>query len=71
MGTIPEQPIDNDLLAHPETIVIFPLCWQACLFGSPRKFDKSCDVADPQQLASLRADQKRLCQRFVIAPREF
>jgi hypothetical protein len=71
MGTIPEQPIDNDLLAHPETIVIFPLCWQACLFGSPRKFDKSCDVADPQQLASLRADQKRLCQRFVIAARDF
>ena len=71
MAAIPERPIDNDLLAHPETIVIFPLCWQACLFGSPRKFDKPCDVADPQQLASLRADQKRLGQRFVIAPREF
>lgn len=71
MGTIPDQPVDNHLLEHPETIVIFPLCWQACLFGSSRKFDKSCDVADPQQLASLRADQKRLGQRFVIAPREF
>ena len=71
MGTIPEQPIDSELLAHPETVVIFPLCWQACLFGSPLKFDKSYDLAHPQQLISLRTDQKRLAHRFVIASREF
>jgi hypothetical protein len=70
-GTISEQPIDNELLAHPETVVIFPLCWQACLFGSPLKFDKSYDLAHPQQLMSLRADQKRLGHRLVIAPRGF
>src|ERR1700722_1926272 len=23
-----------DALAHPETLLVFPLCWQACLFGS-------------------------------------
>ena len=71
MGTIPEQTIDNELLAHPETVVIFPLCWQACLFGSALKFDKSYDLAHPQQLISLRTDQKRLVHRFVIAPRNF
>ena len=71
MGTIPEQAIGDELLAHPETVVIFPLCWQACLFGSPLKFDKPYDHAHPQQLISLRADQKRLAHRFVIAPHEF
>lgn len=71
MGTLPEQVIDNELLAHPETVVIFPLCWQACLFGSPLKFDKPYDQAHPQQLLSLRAEQKRLAHRFVIAPHEF
>ena len=70
-GTIPAQAIDNELLAHPETVVIFPLCWQACLFGSPLKFDKPYDQAQPQQLFSLRAEQKKLAHRFVIAPHEF
>jgi Protein of unknown function (DUF4238) len=71
MGTVPDAPMDLELLAHPETVVIFPICWQACLFGSPRKFDKAYDRAHPQQLISLRADQKRLAHRFVIAPRVF
>lgn len=71
MGTLPEHSIDAELLAHPETIVIFPLCWQACLFGSPLKFDRSYDLAASQQLTSLRSDQKRLAHRFVLSPREF
>jgi len=71
MGTVPDAKMDIEILAHPETIVIFPLCWQACLFGSPLKFDKAYDQAHPQQLISLRADQKRLANRFVIASREF
>jgi len=29
----------RDVLAHPDTLLVFPLCWQACLFGSMRKFD--------------------------------
>ena len=71
MGTVPDAQMDIELLAHPETVVIFPLCWQACLFGSPLKFDKRYDQAHLQQLISLRADQKRLANRFVIASREF
>lgn len=57
-----------DLLYHPDTVVFFPLCWQACLLGSPRKFDKSYDRAHPTQLVSLRNTQKQRANRFVIAP---
>jgi hypothetical protein len=71
IGTAPDQPMSTELLAHPETVVIFPLCWRACIFGSPLKFDKPYDRAHPTQLASLRADQKRLAHRFVISPVTF
>ena len=67
-GPDANEPVSFELLAHPETLVIFPLCWQSCLFGSPRKFDKSYDLADPQQLEGLRHEQKERCNRFVIAP---
>ena len=48
-GTLVAPAVTPEVLAHPDTIIIFPLCWQACLFGSPLKFDKSYDRAHPQQ----------------------
>ena len=60
--------VTPEVLIHPDTIVIFPLCWQACLFGSPRKFDVSYDRAHPQQPLSIRSEQKERCDRFVISP---
>lgn len=68
IGTIPDQPMSMDVLSHSDTVAVFPLCWRACLFGSPLKFDKSYDKAHPIQLVSLRNDQKRLAHRFVISP---
>lgn len=67
-GTIPAQAVTPELLAHPDTIVIFPLCWQACLFGSPLKFDISYDLAHPQQPLIIRNEQKQRCDKFVISP---
>jgi hypothetical protein len=71
IGTVEDKPVTMDLLTHPDSVLIFPLCWQACLFGSTRKFDKSYDRADPRQLSSLRGDQKRLASRFVVSPVAF
>jgi len=68
IGTVEGQPMSHELLSHPDTVTIFPLCWQACLFGSKLKFDKSYDRAHPMQLTSLRSDQKRLANRFVVSP---
>ena len=30
-GTLVAQSVTPEVLAHPDTLVIFPLCWQACL----------------------------------------
>jgi len=67
-GTLEAPAVTSEVLSHPDTIVIFPLCWQACLFGSPLKFDKSYDRAHPQQPLSIRTEQKKRCDRFVISP---
>lgn len=71
IGTVKDPQITMEFLHHPDTVLIFPLCWQACLFGSTRKFDKSYDRADPRQLQSLRRDQKRYANRFVVSPAAF
>jgi hypothetical protein len=71
IGTVEAQPTDMQLLSHPDTVLIFPLCWQACLFGSPRTFERSYDRAHPAQLATLRSDQKRLANRFVVSAAPF
>ena len=67
-GTLVAPAVTPEVLAHPDTIVIFPLCWQACLFGSPLKFDVSYDRAHPQQPLSIHDEQKQQCDRFVISP---
>ena len=70
-GELVAPVVTPEVLAHPGTVVIFPLCWQACLFGSPLKFDVSYDRAHPQQPLSIREEQKKRCDRFVISPIEF
>jgi len=71
IGTVKDPQMTMEFLNHPDTVVIFPLCWQACLFGSTRRFDKSYDRADPLQLRSIRSDQKRYADRFVVSPVAF
>ena len=71
IATLPEKETDMELLFHPKTIVIFPLCWRACIFGRPLKFDKPYDRAHSAQLEGLRTDQKRFADRFVISPVTF
>lgn len=67
IGSIPVSQVTMELLYHSDTLVIFPLCWQAYLFGSSRKFDNSFDRIDPKLLEKIRNDQKRSADRFVIS----
>jgi hypothetical protein len=67
-GTLVAQSVTPEVLAHPDTLVFFPLCWQAGLFGSPSKINVSYDRAHPQQPLSIRNEQKKRCDRFVISP---
>jgi Protein of unknown function (DUF4238) len=40
-------------MAHPDTLFVFPFCWQACLIGSPRKFDIETEGIHPALLSEL------------------
>jgi len=71
IGTVNVPQITMELLRHPDTLLVFPLSWQACLFGSTRKFDNSFDRIDPKLLERVRRDQKRFADRLVIAPVTF
>lgn len=70
-GPSPDERVPLELVHHPESLVIFPLSWQACMFGSPRKFDKAYGISAPEQLAGLRLEQKQNCNRFVLATGRF
>jgi Protein of unknown function (DUF4238) len=70
-GKIESEQVTMDLLRHQHTLLFFPLCWQACLFGSSRPFDKAYDRADPRDINALRGKQKRCADRFVVSPVAF
>jgi hypothetical protein len=50
------------------TLVFFPVSWQACLVGSPSKFDKTTDAFHPLDLRKLRALYLKSARRFVFSP---
>lgn len=55
-----------DMLHHPNALVYFPLCWQACLFGSPLRFDDAYGRATGTRI--LRAQQKQQADKFLVSP---
>ena len=54
--------------ADPTTLLIFPVCWQACLFGSLSKFNVKTDKFLSQDLWKLRTDRKANSSLFIISP---
>ena len=50
------------------TLVFFPLCWQACLVGSPAKFDIETDSLAPSDMKKLSALYLKSAIRFVFSP---
>lgn len=42
-----------EAMVHPESLFVFPLCWQACIIGSPQKFDVETDAIHPAMLGAL------------------
>jgi hypothetical protein len=58
----------EEALRDPETLVFFPISWQACLVGSTAKFDKETDAFHPRDLKRLRAIYLESARRFVFSP---
>lgn len=58
----------KDVLAHPDTLLVFPLCWQACLFGSLRKFDTETDKFNVADMRTTRRKYRAWAERFLLSP---
>jgi hypothetical protein len=43
----------GEAMTNPDTIFVFPICWQACLVGSVRRFDTETEAIHPSMLANL------------------
>jgi hypothetical protein len=53
---------------HTESLVYFPICWQACLFGSRRRFDKKTDRLGPEDMKVLRRQYRSFAKQFLASP---
>jgi hypothetical protein len=55
-------------LTDPETLLYFPICWQAFLFGSIRRFDIETDRFHPATLQNVRQAYREHGRKFLVAP---
>jgi hypothetical protein len=51
-----------------ETLIFFPLCWQACLVGSPAKFDTDVEAFHQGDLRGLQTLYLKSDCRFLFSP---
>jgi hypothetical protein len=52
----------------PETLIFFPVCWQACLIGSLTEFDTKTDAFLQSDLGTLQVRYLSSACRFVYSP---
>lgn len=55
-------------LTDPETLLYFPIYWQAFLFGSIRRFDIETDRFHPATLQHVRHAYRENGRKFLVAP---
>jgi Protein of unknown function (DUF4238) len=58
----------SQALQHPETLLFFPLCWQACLIGSLQRFDLGTAKFSSEDMRTFRMKYRRFAQVFLISP---
>ena len=57
-----------DAIRDPETLLFFPLCWQACLIGSRQFFDRETDSFGDQDMRRYARVSGERAELFVISP---
>jgi hypothetical protein len=55
-------------LQDPDTLLYFPLCWQACLIGNILKFDVETDRFAPSFLTFIRSTYRNNASSYLISP---
>jgi Protein of unknown function (DUF4238) len=58
----------SDALQHPDTLFYFPVCWQVCLFGSPKRFDLGTNRLDSHDLRAIRTKYRLVAEEYVVSP---
>jgi hypothetical protein len=56
---------------HPDSLLMFPLCWQACLFGSRKRFDVKTQKFDAEDMRTMRRKYRAGAEIFVLSPVKF
>lgn len=57
-------------MKDPETLIYFPVCWQACLFGSLRPFDVETDTFQRDDLQRVRRAYIENGRKFLVSPQK-
>jgi hypothetical protein len=55
-------------IPHPDTLLIFPLCWQACLIGSLRPFNVKTDRFSSDDIQKVRQVYRDTAKLFLLSP---
>ena len=58
----------NQALQHPDTLLFFPLCWQACLVGRRERFDLGTAKFGSEDMRTFRRKYRHFAQVFLISP---
>lgn len=61
----------EEAIRRPDTLLIFPICWQACLFGSLRRFDVETDKFGVEDMRSTRRKYRAWAKSFILSPVQF
>lgn len=61
----------QEAIKHPDTLIIFPLSWQACLFGSLRRFDVEKDSFNGEDMRNSRRKYRAWAKEFILSPVQF
>jgi hypothetical protein len=58
----------EEAIQNPETLLFFPLCWQACLIGSHQVFDIETDKFGPEDMKRCRLMYRDSAEIFLLSP---
>jgi hypothetical protein len=56
---------------HPDSLLMFPLCWQACLFGSRKHFDVQTQKFGLDDMRTMRKKYRAGAEAFMLSPVRF
>lgn len=61
-------PMSEEALRHPETLLFFPLCWQACIIGSRQFFDHETGIFLQEDMRRARKIYRETADLFILSP---